>query len=157
MPIKYEHAPDIQQKVNELATLLFPHVKLDSVVCLRSHGSTSRGTIARCHALGKAMQLALGRKGFYLIEAISKRFDKMSEADQVKTLIHELMHIPKSFGGGFRHHDYVCEKNIEVEYQRFLQCKEKSLGQETESLLDQKYINLKQPKTKENKPKGLWW
>jgi predicted metallopeptidase len=60
-----------------MALLLFPHVKIDSVVCMRSFGSSSRGTIARCHALGKAMQLALGRKGFYVIEVINKRFDKM--------------------------------------------------------------------------------
>jgi len=137
MPIKYEHAPDIQRRVNELAFLLFPHVKTDSVACLRSHGSTSRGTIARCHALGKAMQLGLGRKGFYLIEVISKRYDKMSEVDQIKTLIHELMHIPKSFGGGFRHHDYVCDQNIEIQYE--------------------KYMNLKHPKIYiEEEPKKKW-
>ena len=123
MPIKYELAEDLQIIVNEIALLLFPHVKLDSVVCLRSHGSSSRGTIARCHALGKAMQLALGRKGFYVIEVISKRFDKMSAEDQLKTLIHELMHIPKSFGGGFKHHDYVCDKNVEREYQRYVSLK----------------------------------
>ena len=127
MGIKYEHAPDIQTRVEDLARFLFPHVKLDSVVCLRSHGSSSRRTIARCHALGKAMQLALGRGGFYLIEVISRRFDKMSEIDQTKTLIHELMHIPKSFGGGFRHHDYVCEKNIEIEYQKFIKLKYPSI------------------------------
>tara|TARA_Y100000310_G_C20652470_1_gene800195 strand:- start:1734 stop:2150 length:417 start_codon:yes stop_codon:yes gene_type:complete len=138
MPIRYEHAPDIQEKTNELAKLLFPHVRMDSVVCLRSHGSTSRGTIARCHALGKAMQLALGRKGFYLIEVISKRFDKMSDVEQTKTLIHELMHIPKSFGGGFRHHDFVCDKNIEIEYE--------------------KYINLKHPRVHiDEEPKRRWW
>lgn len=119
MPIKYELAPDIQDIINELAILLFPHVKLHSVICIRSFGSSSRETIARCHALGKAMQLALNRKGFYVIEIISKRFDKMTNEDQLRTLIHELMHIPKSFGGGFRHHDYVCEKNIEIEYQKY--------------------------------------
>ena len=137
MPIKYEHAPDIQTRVDELAKFLFPHVKLDSVVCLRSHGSQAPRTIARCHALGKAMQLALGRGGFYVIEVISKRFDKMSEIEQTKTLIHELMHIPKSFGGGFRHHDYVCDQNIEIEYQ--------------------KYMRLKYPIIVEEKPKRTWW
>ena len=123
MPIKYELAPDIQDKVNELAILLFPHVKLHSVVCIRSFGSSSSRTIARCHALGKAMQLALNREGFYVIEILSKRFDKLSEIDKTKTLIHELMHIPKSFGGGFRHHDFVCDKNIEIEYQRYINMK----------------------------------
>lgn len=123
MPIKYEPAPDVQKSINELANLLFPHVKIDSVVCLRSHDSSSRGTIARCHALGKAMQLALGRKGFYVIEVLSKRFDKLNKIEQTKTLIHELMHIPKSFGGGFRHHDYVCSRNIEIQYEKYANLK----------------------------------
>jgi len=127
MPIKYELAPDIQRDINEIALVLFPHVKIDSVVCLRSYGSSSRGTIARCHSLGKAMQLAMGRKkGFYVIEVISKRFDKMKEIDKIKTLIHELMHIPKSFGGGFRHHDYVCEENIDLEYQKYMNFKKRN-------------------------------
>ena len=125
MTIKYELAPDLQRIINELAILLFPHVKLDSVICIRSYGSSSRGTIARCHALGKAMQIALNRKGFYVVEIISKRFDKLSNEDKLKTLIHELMHIPKSFGGGFRHHDFVCDENIENEYQRYINLKKR--------------------------------
>ena len=123
MGIKYELAEDLQEAVSEIAMLLFPHVKMDSVVCMRSHGSTSRGTIARCHALGKAMQLALGRKGFYLIEVISERFDKMPKEDRIKTLIHELMHIPKSFGGGFIHHNVVNQKNVDIEYDRYINLK----------------------------------
>ena len=121
MGIKYELAEDIQKEVNELGKMLFPHVKLDSVVCIRSYGSSSRGTIARCHALGKAMQLALGRKGFYVIEVISRRFDKMSSEDKTKTLIHELMHIPGGFGGGFRpHKGYVERKNVDAVYKKLL-------------------------------------
>lgn len=137
MGIKYELAEDIQKSINEIAELLFPHVKLDSVVCLRSFGSTSRGTIARCYALGKAMQLALGRKGFYVIEVINHRFDKMSKEDQLRTLIHELMHIPKSFGGGFIHHNVVNNKNVEREYQ--------------------KYVNLKNGFTEDYVVKRRWW
>ena len=123
MGISYELAEDIQKEVNEIAKMLFIHVKLDSVVCLRSFGSSSRGTIARCHALGKAMQIALGRKGFYLIEVISERFDKMPESEKIKTLIHELMHIPKTFGGGFKFHDYVSRRNVDIFYERYVQLK----------------------------------
>jgi predicted metallopeptidase len=79
---------------------------------MRGFGSSSRGTIARCHALNKVMQKALNRKGFYVLEFLSERFDKLSEQEKIKVLIHEIMHIPKSFGGGFKHHDYVCERNI---------------------------------------------
>jgi predicted metallopeptidase len=126
MGIKYELAEDIQLEINDIARTLFPYVRIDSVVCLRSFGSSSRGTIARCHALGKAMQLALGRKGFYVIEVINKRFDKLSPQDKTKTLIHELMHIPKSFGGGFIHHNIVHERNVERMYQHYCNLKTKN-------------------------------
>ena len=127
MPIKYEKAEDIQIRMNEIANILFPYVKLNDVSCLRSFGSSSRGTIARCHALGKAMQLGLGRKGFYVIEVISKRFDKMPLEEQDKVIIHELMHIPKCFGGGFIHHDVVCEENVEKMHRQYINFKNKNL------------------------------
>jgi predicted metallopeptidase len=123
--IKYEKAQDMQIMMTELANMLFPHVKLDSVICLRSFGSKSRGTIARCHAMGRAMQVAMDRKGFYVIEVIHERFDRMSQEDQIKTMIHELMHIPKSFGGGFIHHNVVNRKNVERVYQHYCNLKKK--------------------------------
>ena len=125
MAIKYSLAEDIQKDVEKIAEVLFPHVKIKDVVCMRSIGSSSRGTIARCHALGKVMQLALKRKGFYVIEVISERFDKMSQEDQTKTLIHELMHIPKSFGGGFRYHDFVNGKNVNKAYEAYIDFKKR--------------------------------
>ena len=124
MKIRYELDEKLQRQVNDVAGLLFPHIKLDSVAVMRSFGSKTQRTIARCHALGKAMQLGMGRKyGFYVIEVINKRFDKMNSEEQIKTLIHELMHIPKCFGGGFKHHDYVCRENVEKEFRRYLELK----------------------------------
>ena len=65
------------------------------------------------------MQIALGTKPHYVIEGISERYDKLSEAEKTKVIIHELMHIPKSFGGGFRYHDHVNRKNVEEMYKRY--------------------------------------
>ena len=65
------------------------------------------------------MQKALGIPAFYPLEFISENFDKLSDDDKVKIVIHELMHIPKSFGGGFRHHDYVCSKNVNKCYKLY--------------------------------------
>lgn len=114
MPIKYAFDEKLHQRTIEICRKLFPHVKLDHISCIRSWGSGSKYTIARCHALGKALQVGMQRKGFYTIEFLSEQFDKLSKEEQDKVIIHEIMHIPKSFGGGFRHHDYVCDKNIDV-------------------------------------------
>src|SRR3989344_6904163 len=117
--MKYEDAPDLKERMNDIInTLGMSHINSDRVECLRSRGSKSRGTIARCHALGKLMQRAMKTKAFYAIEFL-ERFEKMSKKDQDKVIIHELMHIPMSFGGGFRHHEFVCERNVDVLHERF--------------------------------------
>ena len=72
------------------------------------------------------MQIGMGRKkGFYLIEVISEKFDKLPAEEQTKVIIHELMHIPKSFGGGFINHDKVHEKSVEHVYNHYIKLKEK--------------------------------
>lgn len=122
----YEYAPDLQQRMVEIVrTLEMSHIDLERVKCLRSRGSSTKRTIARCHALGKLMQHAMETKAFYAIEFLEP-FEKMSRKDQDKTIIHELMHIPKSFGGGFRHHDFVCDKNVDILYEKYESLKKPS-------------------------------
>ena len=117
--MKYEFAEDLQEKAEEISRMLFPHVDLINIKCFRSYGTSSRRTIARCHALGKLMQSALLRKAFYALEFLSERFDKLDEEEQVKVIIHELMHIPKCFGGGFKHHNFVTERNVMKCYKEY--------------------------------------
>ncbi|MEK6873761.1 MAG: putative metallopeptidase [Nanoarchaeota archaeon] len=126
MRIKYEFAPDLQNEVEDISKNLFPHVKLDRIKCFRSHGSSSRNTIARCHALGKLLQLAIGVESWYAIEFLSETFDKLPSEEKTKVMIHELMHIPKTFGGGFRHHDYVCDRNIDKLHKQYKNIKQGS-------------------------------
>ena len=122
--MRYDEAPDVQSIAEEISKILFPHVKLERVKCFRSFGSSARGTIARCHTIGKLMQKAIGIKAYYALEFISERFDKLKEEDKIKVIIHELMHIPATFGGGFRHHDHVCDRNIEKNYRAYKMKKE---------------------------------
>jgi predicted metallopeptidase len=129
MPIKYYEDVDLKKKCDEIIDVLeMNHIYKEHVAVLRSRGSKSRGTIARCHSLGKAMIMGMGRKkGFYLIELISEKFDRQSEEDKIKTLIHELMHIPKTFGGGFIHHNKVNEKSVDILYREYLKRKKGTL------------------------------
>ncbi len=117
--MKYEFADDLQKKAEEISKMLFPHVDLSHIRCFRSYGTSSRGTIARCHALNKIMQKAIGIKAVYALEFLSERFDKLDEEEKLKVIIHELMHIPKSFGGGFIHHNFVTERTVNLAYQEY--------------------------------------
>lgn len=124
--MKYTPAPDLQERMKDIVnTLGMNHVNLDRIECLRSFGSSSRRTIARCHSLGKLMQKAMKTNSFYAIEFL-EIFEKMSKEEQDKVIIHELMHIPKTFGGGFRQHDFVCHKNVEIMYDKFISLKKSS-------------------------------
>jgi len=123
--MRYEYSPELQEKAQEISKVLFPHVKLERIKCYRSYGTSSRGTIARCHALGKLMQKALDVDAFYCLEFISERFDRLSYSDQIKVIIHELMHIPFTFGGGFKHHDVVNSRNVNRAYELYTNLLEK--------------------------------
>ena len=123
MPIKYYEAPDIKKQVDAIAAELdFFHVVPQFVFCVRSKGSKAKRTIARIHGLGKIWQSVLNFPPSYTIEVISEIFDKMSKEDKEKTLIHELLHIPGGFSGGFRpHKDYVERQKVEQLYKKLLQ------------------------------------
>lgn len=121
--MRYEEAPDLKERMIDIVNALgMSHVDLDRIECLRSFGSSTRRTIARVHALGKVMQKAMRTKAFYAIEFL-ERFDKMNKNEQDKVIIHELMHVPKTFGGGFRQHDFVCNENIERLHAKFMSLK----------------------------------
>ena len=128
--IEYFEAPDIKRRVDDIIDLLrFDHVKASNVYSVRSRGSEAKRTIARIHGLGKIWQLAVGMEPCYVIEVISERFDRLSPSGQDRVLVHELLHIPHGFMGGFRHHaDYVTGENVEM-WCRRLQEKQRELGQ----------------------------
>lgn len=118
--IRYENADDIKRKIELIIKVLeMKYINPERVYCVRSYGSSSRGIIARCHSLPKILQKVLDIEPIYVIEIISEMFDKQKEEEQVKTLIHELLHIPKSFGGGFLHHNVVTRSKIEKLYNKF--------------------------------------
>jgi len=118
----YEIDYEIQDIAKDIIRKLdFSHVNIENLLCIRSYGSKSRRTIARIHGLPKIMQIAMSIKAFYVIEIISENFDKQSHEDKIKTIIHELMHVPKNFGGGFRNHKpYVTRKTVDEAFKFYL-------------------------------------
>jgi predicted metallopeptidase len=126
MMINYESAEDISLRVRDIVkSLNLRHVDLERVACVRSRGSRSRYIIARCHVLNRIFQKALGIRAHYIIEVVSEKFDRLDVEEQTRVLIHEILHIPKSFGGGFKHHDYVNRRTVERAFQTYKSTKQK--------------------------------
>lgn len=102
--MEIELAPDIKRTLKRVLRLLdFPHVDPSRIICMRSRGSTSRAR-ARIWSFPRIWQMALTIDPHYVIEVLAEKFDRLSEAEQTKVLIHELMHIPKNFSGALLPH-----------------------------------------------------
>lgn len=118
-------APDIQSRIKHiLHNLHLPHILADKLIVYRSRGSKGRA-IARIWSLPHVWQQALKIDPHYVIEVISERFDRLNPQDQDRTLIHELMHIPKTFSGALVAHKgrshRIDGRTVEALYQKFRQ------------------------------------
>ncbi|MCE4606600.1 MAG: metallopeptidase [Desulfurococcales archaeon] len=101
--IKYKKAPDVCCLAGRIISQgYFSHVKKDRIWCLSSWGAKTKA-IARIHGLSSAW-IAIGLEPGYIIEVIGEKFYSLSFEEQVKTVIHELLHIPYTFSGGLRPH-----------------------------------------------------
>ncbi len=108
--MKFTPAPDIQvriEKIVEAAEL--GHINAGNVVCMRSYNAKARA-YARIWSLPRIWQSALGVRAHYIIEVLSEKFDRQAKEDQDRTLIHELMHIPKTFSGALVPHNCFSKK-----------------------------------------------
>ena len=102
--LEWEDAKELKKDVEDLLKVVnLPHVNTSRLFFYRTQGSKSR-SYARIWAMPKIFQRALGIKPAYVIEVLSKYFDKLNKDEQKKVLIHELLHIPKNFSGSLLSH-----------------------------------------------------
>jgi predicted metallopeptidase len=101
--IRYEQYPEACRVVEKIvARLGLDYIDTNRVFCVKSWGARTNA-IARIYGLPKPWIVA-GMKPGYVIELISEKFDSLSCKEKIKTLIHELLHIPSGFSGGLRPH-----------------------------------------------------
>ncbi|MFH1447288.1 MAG: putative metallopeptidase, partial [Candidatus Micrarchaeota archaeon] len=103
--VKFELAPDVQQIAED--TLLpyvdFPHINSYRLIYMRSKGSKARA-YARIWSMPRIWQEALEIKAYYIIEVLSEYFDGLNQIEKEKVVLHELLHIPKTFSGALVPH-----------------------------------------------------
>jgi predicted metallopeptidase len=104
LKFEYGDAPDIRKR----SLILIEKLHLDYLLGERLFFYRSTGSKARAYArtwgLPALWQNALKIEPAYIIEVISKYFDKLPQKEQDKVLLHELSHIPKNFSGALVPH-----------------------------------------------------
>jgi len=121
--MQVELAPDVQERVNKIIqTLNLDYINTLRIICMRSKNSKANA-YARIWNLPQIWQKALDIRTYYVIEVLSENFDHLPEEEKTKVLIHELIHIPKTFSGALRPHAYfdyrIDEKTVEEFYKRY--------------------------------------
>ena len=116
-------APDIHQKICHLVEVLeFTYIDPQRIHCIRSQGSTSQA-YSRIWELPRVWQEALAVPAQYIIEVLVEHFDKEIPEEQIKILIHELLHIPKTFSGALRNHrgqgEPINDRTVSRYYQTY--------------------------------------
>lgn len=78
-------------------------VKTSRVFTYRSQNAKTRA-YARIWGLSRIWQKALKVEPSYILEVISEKFDKLTNYEKNKVLLHEVTHIPKNFSGALVPH-----------------------------------------------------
>ena len=78
-------------------------VKTSRVFTYRSQNAKTRA-YARIWGLSRIWQKALKEDPAYILEVISEKFDRLSDHEKSKVLLHEVAHIPKNFSGALVPH-----------------------------------------------------
>ncbi|MDO8340365.1 MAG: putative metallopeptidase [Candidatus Woesebacteria bacterium] len=102
--VEWEKAPDIEERTNKLIKNLdLEWLSYGRLFFYRSTNSKARA-YARAWGLPRLWQRTLNVEPAYIVEVISEHFDKLSQKEQDKILLHELTHIPKNFSGALVAH-----------------------------------------------------
>jgi len=119
--ISYEKAPDVESMASSvIRALSLSYIDVKRLHYYRSRGSRARKVQARIHGMGRIWFDALGMQPHYIIEVISEEFDELDQTEKEKVVIHELMHIPARFSGGFvPHKGRINRRSVEKMHKEF--------------------------------------
>lgn len=102
--MEWNKSEEIKKDIKGIIKVLgFKHIDSSRIFCFKTKGSKSR-SYARIWSMPKIFQTALNIKPAYVIEVLSRHFDKLDTDTKKKVLIHELLHIPKNFSGALLPH-----------------------------------------------------
>ena len=141
MNLKFRRAFNEEELVKQIVGKLgWDYINSEQVRCVFSHNSTSRA-LARIWSTPRIFGYAFGTKPHYVIELLEHKYAQLSEEDKIKVLIHELLHIPKTFSGALSPH---------IKMAKTLNCRT------VDGLFKQYFATLNDEEKQNFKPKSLF-
>jgi len=114
--VEYYEALELKERAIKIAQKLnLNHIDFDRVHFYRYTCNTR--TIAKVTGFFKTLQLAYPHiQPFYVITINNHNFERESEKEQNQTILHELLHIPKTFSGEYSRiaHSEIYRKSKEL-------------------------------------------
>ncbi len=100
--MQWRPARDIFSRLRRILRALdLAYIDAHRIHCVRVWGSRANA-LARIWGLPPIFQEALRLRAHYVIEFMVPTFDRLPREEQDRVIIHELLHIPRSFSGGIR-------------------------------------------------------
>ncbi|HEY6103289.1 MAG TPA: putative metallopeptidase [bacterium] len=100
--MEWQPAFDIHVRLRRITRALgLSYVDPGRIRCVRVRGSRANA-LARIWGLPPVFQDALDLEPHYVIEFMVPAFERLSRQQQDRVIIHELLHIPRTFSGGIR-------------------------------------------------------
>src|SRR5438128_11244728 len=100
--MQWRSAGDLFDRLRRMVRALdLDYVDVRRIRCVRVIGSRANA-LARIWGLPPVFQDALRLRAHYVIEFMVPTFDRLPREEQDRVIIHELLHIPRSFSEGIR-------------------------------------------------------
>ena len=100
--MQWNAARDIHSRLRRIVRALgLSYIDSKRIRCARVLGSRANA-LARIWGLPLVFQDALRLQPHYVIEFMVPAFDRLPREEQDRVIIHELLHIPRTFSGGIR-------------------------------------------------------
>ena len=119
--LRYEPLPclcNIIRMIVEALPEAFGHVRTGRVYCVASRGHRG-ASLARIHGMSPAWA-AVGLGPAYLIEVVEENYAPLPPQERVRVVIHELLHIPRTFSGALRPHGRLVNERAVRRLERTL-------------------------------------
>jgi len=136
MNLKFQRALGEEEILKDIIEKLgWNYLNTEQIRCVYSKNTSTSRVLGRIWSTPRIFSEVFETKPLYVIELIDKRYSKLSEKDKIKVLIHELLHIPKTFSGALSPHNKMAKtlncKTVDALFDEYLKRSGRELKEET--------------------------